>query len=196
MTVNDRFLKSVEALLSPMSRNARKYAELTAARFVTPSALAEASHEMLTDILDGNARLALYIRISCILAARRVTDRFKFSVKHTKEEILEYFRVLLSTASVETVYIMSFDASGRAIACDFAGEGTVNYSSVFPRRLLEIALKRKASSVVFAHNHPGGLTRASQEDMVAIGILTNMFETSGISVDFCCITASGGCHAV
>lgn len=42
--------------------------------------------------------------------------------------------------------------------------GTLNQTSVYPREVVKEALKRNASGVIFAHNHPSGLTIPSQAD--------------------------------
>ncbi|MBI2191408.1 MAG: DNA repair protein RadC [Planctomycetes bacterium] len=43
-------------------------------------------------------------------------------------------------------------------------EGTVDRAAVYPRRVMEAAMKRGAASVVFAHNHPNGSVQPSEHD--------------------------------
>ena len=42
--------------------------------------------------------------------------------------------------------------------------GVVNSVEANVRRVAELALKHRASSVIMAHNHPDGLARPSRED--------------------------------
>lgn len=44
-------------------------------------------------------------------------------------------------------------------------EGTINRTVVYPRMVLENALKKSASAIVLAHNHPTGFPQPSQQDI-------------------------------
>src|SRR6266852_3074966 len=43
-------------------------------------------------------------------------------------------------------------------------EGTVDRAAVYPRRVIEAALRRGAAALVFAHNHPNGNVQPSEQD--------------------------------
>ena len=45
--------------------------------------------------------------------------------------------------------------------------GTVDAAEVNARRLAELALQYRASAVILAHNHPGGIALPSREDIQA-----------------------------
>ena len=42
--------------------------------------------------------------------------------------------------------------------------GTINAASVYPREIVKSVLKKNASSVILAHNHPSGIAEPSQAD--------------------------------
>jgi DNA repair protein RadC len=44
-------------------------------------------------------------------------------------------------------------------------EGIVNQAVVYPRKVLEKALKHKASAIILVHNHPSGHVRPSDADI-------------------------------
>ena len=44
-------------------------------------------------------------------------------------------------------------------------EGIVNQAVVYPRKVIERALKKKASALILAHNHPSGYVRPSDADV-------------------------------
>jgi len=44
-------------------------------------------------------------------------------------------------------------------------EGTVDQAFVHPRKVMEAALKRSASGIIIAHNHPTGRAQASSSDI-------------------------------
>lgn len=43
-------------------------------------------------------------------------------------------------------------------------EGTIDRAAVYPRRVLEAALKREAAALIFAHNHPDGDVNPTEQD--------------------------------
>jgi len=49
-------------------------------------------------------------------------------------------------------------------ACCDLGEGTIDRAAVYPRRVVEAALRRGAAAVVLAHNHPNGDVKPSEQD--------------------------------
>ena len=65
----------------------------------------------------------------------------------------------------EVVFLLCLDAKCKVLKCCEVGEGSVNSANVPIRRVVEIALREKASAVVLAHNHPSGLAIPSDEDI-------------------------------
>ena len=62
--------------------------------------------------------------------------------------------------------MFSFDKGGKLISADLLSEGTINSSAFLPRKMLDFALRRKAKSVIIAHNHPSGNPLPSENDIV------------------------------
>ncbi len=60
------------------------------------------------------------------------------------------------------------------------GEGTVNAASMYPRELMELAIRSSATGIILSHNHPSGGTSPSIEDkrltmnILVLGELSNM----------------------
>lgn len=66
---------------------------------------------------------------------------------------------------VEKFAVMLLDNSNRIISCRFISDGVVDAVSVNIRKLMETALEHNASSIIIAHNHPGGKAYPSGEDI-------------------------------
>ncbi len=66
---------------------------------------------------------------------------------------------------VETVFMLCLNANCNVISCREIGEGSINSAVISPRRVVEVALEEKASTVVLAHNHPSGVALPSKEDI-------------------------------
>jgi len=57
------------------------------------------------------------------------------------------------------------DNRHRVIRCEELFHGTIDGANVHPREVVRRALELHASAVIFAHNHPSGVTEASQADL-------------------------------
>ena len=182
-------------LLAPVVRNPGAVAESLLARFRTLRRLAEADHELAFEAC-GDMSVAVYVKLAIALASRRVTDGFRFGRRYTEEEIERYLNALFLGTAVETVYLLSFDKDMKLIFSDFVGEGTVNALGILPRKLLDIAAKRKASSVIIAHNHPGGVAKPSEDDLVATARIYSLFDASGIRALAHYIVSDGSCYKI
>lgn len=66
----------------------------------------------------------------------------------------------------EEFWVALLDNKNRALAWECVSRGTVNQTAVFPREVLALALRHQASGIVLVHNHPGGDTTPSREDLV------------------------------
>ncbi len=60
--------------------------------------------------------------------------------------------------------------------------GTLNSSLVHPRECFAEAIKARAASVLFLHNHPSGNPEPSQEDLAITRQLTDAGKILGIPV--------------
>jgi len=64
----------------------------------------------------------------------------------------------------ECFFVICLDAQNRVNHAALVHEGTINEAPVYPRIIVETALRHKANSIILAHNHPGGSLRASSAD--------------------------------
>lgn len=76
-----------------------------------------------------------------------------------------YMKEYFVGRTTETVFLLCLDAKSAVISCRKVSEGSVNATSVSVRRISEIAVQDKATSVVLGHNHPSGVAIPSTEDI-------------------------------
>lgn len=76
----------------------------------------------------------------------------------------EFLRTKLTTKHNEVFVALFLDAQHRVIAYEELFKGTVDGTSVYPRVVLSRTLEHNAAAVIFAHNHPSGLTAPSAAD--------------------------------
>ena len=150
------------------------------ARFGNVDSVVSADIEELWEIDGLNDSAAALLRSVGALASRRATEEFALGVEHTEEEICEHLIGLYIAVPRETIYMLVLDDENRVVAVENMGVGTVGASEVYPRKLLEVAIKNKAKSVILAHNHPHGGPTASDDDIEGTKRLISLFANAGI----------------
>ena len=160
--------------------DAERMARSLAEKYGSLSYLASSSVNgiMSTDSVTKSAALSL--KLLSYAYSRSITDAFTVGKKHTEKEITEFLSAAFIGLSLETVYAVFFDRSDRVIAVECLGEGTVNSSDVYPRRIVERSLLNGAYGVILAHNHPKGRTEPSESDLTSTSYLKYVLSTSGI----------------
>lgn len=84
--------------------------------------------------------------------------------------------------NVETVYLLMLDNKYGVIDCVKLHEGSVNSAAITLRRLMELALYRRASMVVLAHNHPSGVPIPSSDDIFTTREIKRAFDIMEIKM--------------
>ncbi|MGI6679021.1 MAG: RadC family protein [Dehalobacterium sp.] len=72
---------------------------------------------------------------------------------------------LCAGKNYEVFYVICLDAQCRVIFPALVHEGTINQAPVYPRLIVETALRHQAHSVILVHNHPGGSSNPSKQDI-------------------------------
>lgn len=65
----------------------------------------------------------------------------------------------------ESFVVLVLDGQHHLIDSKVLFHGTVNASPVYAREVVKLVLRLNGSSVIFAHNHPGGSEEPSQADI-------------------------------
>lgn len=126
--------------------------------------------------------------ISTFIAFRRELERY-YRIKAddnpiepliSPEDFERSLRAKFIGQRNEVVYVLCLDAKCKLLSCLFVGEGSVNSANVPIRRIVEICLNANATSVVLAHNHPGGLAFPSGDDIQTTKRLAQALSTVDI----------------
>ncbi len=80
-------------------------------------------------------------------------------------ELLDYCKNSMGGLKDEHFAVVYLDAQNRIIDVVTINEGIVNQAVVYPRKVMENALHKKASAIILVHNHPSGHTRPSDADI-------------------------------
>lgn len=108
--------------------------------------------------------------LSIVAFRQAMAFYFQNNIASDKEQItkmstlLEMLRANIGHKPNEVLFAIFLNAKNEVLASKELGEGTVSQASVFPRKIIEEALKQKATSIILAHNHPGGVAEPSEHD--------------------------------
>jgi DNA repair protein RadC len=78
--------------------------------------------------------------------------------------LVEMLRASIGHKPNEVLFAIFLNPKNEVLATKEMGEGTVSQAAAFPRKIVEEALKQKATSIILAHNHPGGIAEPSEHD--------------------------------
>lgn len=103
-----------------------------------------------------------------------------------------YIMDMIGQRNVEYFFLLSQDIAGKVISFNEIECGNVSGSNVDIRKVLECAIRCRASSVVLAHNHPSGRLIPSASDIELTKTIQNAFNAIGITVTDHFIVGGGG----
>ncbi len=118
-----------------------------------------ATYEIAGDLPDA-ARDVLE-QAEAILQARmmRLSDALLNPVS-----VIEFLKVRLGALVREEFHAIWLDTQHRVLAVDRLFLGSIDSSTIHPREVVRAAIKHNAAAVIFAHNHPSGVTEPSDAD--------------------------------
>ncbi|MBO7611226.1 MAG: DNA repair protein RadC [Elusimicrobia bacterium] len=106
----------------------------------------------------------------------------EFQMKEKKKlsspsDVFEFLKNNVGTLPEEKMVAVFLNASNKVICCDNISDGTVARSAVYPSKIVKNAVLKDARSVIVAHNHPGGVCKPSQNDIIATEAIQKALKT-------------------
>lgn len=100
----------------------------------------------------------------------------------TPAEAVRFCRSLFRAERYEAIHVISLDKSLRVLYCDKLSSGTLTETAVYPRLVVESALRHGAHSLLLTHNHPSGDPHPSKADIDATLLILRAVEPIGIKL--------------
>jgi DNA repair protein RadC len=135
--------------------------------FGSMSKVLDAAPDELASVDGCGPSTALYLYALRSLFAAYANDSAKQDATRltTMSGLVEYLRAEIGNRQNEVLFAIFLNAANEVLATKEMSEGTVNQAAAYPRRIVEEALKCKATSLILAHNHPGGIAEPSEDDL-------------------------------
>jgi len=165
-------------------RDTNEIAHALIDKFGSFAGVFDASYDELLTVTGISDHSATLIKLIPELFRKYASEKGASTAKfESLSDMGEFFVRKYIGVSVETVLMLLLDNKRNMIDCVKVYEGSVNSAKLEPRRLAEIALFKRASSVVLAHNHPGGIALPSSDDIHTTIEMQKIFSLLGIPLD-------------
>ena len=147
-------------------RDTRPIAEALLEHFGSLARVLDAPAEELEQVDGVGQNVSTLLRLVPALSRYYLLDRASaVKILNTTEKCGTYLLNYFHGLSVETVFLLCLDAKCKVLCCKKVAEGSLNSAALSIRRIVEEALWVNATSVILAHNHPGGLALPSSDDV-------------------------------
>ena len=177
--------EALELLLLYVARqqDMKPVAKALVERFGSFKNVLDASSEELQSIEGVGPAAATLLHLIKQAAARYLqqVSRARFS-PDSPEALIQYCILSLGAEPNEKFRLICLDSHFAIVDEQDVAEGTVNQANVYPRKVMEMALRAKASTLVFVHNHPDGNVTPSDFDKTLTRGLILSAKTMGIMV--------------
>lgn len=175
-------------------RDTKKIAKKLLQRLGNIIAVLNADAEELAEIEDVGPHATFFLKamggmIGFYYDERAKQEDFQFT---NLNQLVDYFRAAIGGNPNEVMRILYLNSKNRMIYAENLSEGTVSEAVAFPRKIVEGALKYRATTVIIGHNHPGGLPEPSENDDAVTGEIKNALRTVAISLQEHVIVAPDG----
>jgi len=147
-------------------KNVKPQAKQLLDKFGSLKAIMDADIAELTEIKGVGRESATVIKFIKELAALYLKQKAKEKPQIScTADLLNFCRAEMGGKKDEEFCVIFLDAQNQIIEFETVQKGIVNQAVVYPRQVLESALKKKASAIILAHNHPSGHVRPSDADI-------------------------------
>ncbi len=146
-------------------------------------AVLEADHDALCRVEGISAHSASLIRLCNQLFARYEAEKMT-SVRTFSDidHVANYLKPFFVGEATEKAMVVCTNNRFELLGCDVLSTGTVTTTEARTREIVECALRRKATGIILAHNHPSGFASPSPEDVQITGRLVQNLRAMEIAV--------------
>lgn len=147
-------------------RDTNEAAHMLLNKYGSLSNVFNADYYELSALPGIGSHAAILIRMIPDLARSYTMDRWKSRTQIVDSKSAGLYAVSLFIGfEYEAFYMICLDSQNKVIHPVLISEGTINEAMIYPRLIVENALRYKTAAVIFTHNHPGGSIEPSNADI-------------------------------
>ena len=146
-------------------RDCKTQAKEAINKFKTLRGVLEAPSEELRKIKGITAHNVFVIKfmqeIARVFLKEQVLDQ---PYCRSSREVFDYLYHSMRDLKREIFKVMFLDSQNHIVEIEDLFEGTLNASAIYPREIIQGAVKHNAAALIFVHNHPAGNPQPSDND--------------------------------
>jgi DNA repair protein RadC len=157
----------VELLLTlgTARKDCKRQAKEAIKRFKTLRGVLEAPPEELQKIKGITAHNVFVIKFMQEVAREFLREQvLEKPYCRSSREVFDYLYHSMRDLKKEVFKVMFLDSQNRVVEIEDLFEGTLNASAIYPREIIQSAVKHNAGALIFVHNHPAGNPQPSDND--------------------------------
>lgn len=112
------------------------------------------------------AQLKAILELSARYLEEKIPER---KLIDSSENVYQFLYHSMRDLDYEVFKIIFLNVQNEIIKIETLSRGTIIQNSICPREVISLALKHKASGLIFAHNHPSGNPKPSRKDKKVTG---------------------------
>lgn len=175
-------IEAIERLLSFVvpPKKAGQLARKLHDEFGSLRALLDAPAEELNSIEGlGEKAVSLLMLMKPLAGSYLMEKLVDRDIIKDHRDVINYLKLTLSGERIEKFLGLYLNSRNELLAAEVLHEGTLTHAVVYPRKVIELAIRHSASSVIFVHNHPSGDPSPSVADYQ----LMRCLEKASLAVD-------------
>ena len=143
-----------------------------------------ASVKELAEVKGIGPQAALFLKVADAFIAFYFDQRaISTGVQFTQlAELFDYLKATIGRSPNEVMRVLYLSSQNKLDFAENLSEGTVSETVVLPRKIVETALARRATTVIIAHNHPAGVPEPSDNDDQVTEQVRRALQTVGITL--------------
>jgi len=146
-------------------KDCKQQAKAAIKKFKTLRGVLEAPPEELQEIKGIGPHNVFGIKLVQEVAREFLKEKvLEKPICKSSKEVFDYLYHSMRDLKKEIFKVLFLDGKNHIIDIEDLFEGTLNFSSVYPREIMKSAIKHNATALIFAHNHPSGSPEPSPSD--------------------------------
>lgn len=143
----------------------------------------------------GENSCALLLLIKELCTKLQTAPLRKRQVFNNKHELETFIKTKIAGLKYEALIVLYLDSANALLKAE-RSNGTRNHIHAYPLEIARHAVTLRAARVIIAHNHPGGSSQPSPQDIAMTRILFDALQAVGIKLADHLIVSADGINSV